>query len=63
MHKTIEPSLPYFGTPVVVVSTLNEDGSANIAPMSSAWFGPERTVCAPEAPVLTVSPTKCANST
>jgi flavin reductase (DIM6/NTAB) family NADH-FMN oxidoreductase RutF len=28
----------YFGTPVVLVSTLNEDGSANLAPMSSAWW-------------------------
>lgn len=38
MHKTIEPSILYFGTPVVVVSTLNEDESTNIAPMSSAWW-------------------------
>jgi len=28
----------YFGTPVVLVSTLNEDGSPNIAPMSSVWW-------------------------
>lgn len=28
----------YFGTPVVLISTLNEDGTANIAPMSSAWW-------------------------
>jgi flavin reductase (DIM6/NTAB) family NADH-FMN oxidoreductase RutF len=33
----IEPSILYFGTPVVLLSTLNEDGSANLAPMSSAW--------------------------
>lgn len=38
MHKTIEPSILYFGTPVALISTLNEDGSANIAPMSSAWW-------------------------
>ena len=38
MHRTIEPKILYFGTPVVLVSTLNEDGSANIAPMSSAWW-------------------------
>ena len=38
MHKTIEPTILYFGTPVALVSTLNEDGSANIAPMSSAWW-------------------------
>lgn len=36
-HVRIEPSILYFGTPVVLLSTLNEDGSANLAPMSSAW--------------------------
>src|SRR5947209_8142233 len=38
MHRTIEPTTLYFGTPVAVISTLNEDGSPNIAPMSSAWW-------------------------
>lgn len=38
MHKTIEPSILYFGTPVLLLSTHNEDGSINVAPMSSAWF-------------------------
>lgn len=39
-HKSIEPSILYFGTPVVLISTVNEDGSANIAPMSSVfWLG------------------------
>lgn len=38
MLKTIEPNILYFGTPVVLISTLNEDGSANLAPMSSAWW-------------------------
>jgi flavin reductase (DIM6/NTAB) family NADH-FMN oxidoreductase RutF len=38
MHKTIEPTILYFGTPVALISTLNEDGSPNIAPMSSAWW-------------------------
>jgi flavin reductase (DIM6/NTAB) family NADH-FMN oxidoreductase RutF len=28
----------YFGTPVVLISTLNENGTANLAPMSSAWW-------------------------
>lgn len=37
-HVTIEPSILYFGTPVVLISTLNEDGTPNIAPMSSAWW-------------------------
>jgi flavin reductase (DIM6/NTAB) family NADH-FMN oxidoreductase RutF len=38
MHKTIDPTILYFGTPVALISTLNEDGTANIAPMSSAWW-------------------------
>lgn len=38
MHMVIEPSILYVGTPVVLISTLNEDGSANLAPMSSIWF-------------------------
>jgi flavin reductase (DIM6/NTAB) family NADH-FMN oxidoreductase RutF len=36
-HVTITPKILYFGTPVVLLSTENEDGSANLAPMSSAW--------------------------
>ena len=40
MHKSIEPSILYFGTPVVLISTLNEDGTVNLAPMSSVfWLG------------------------
>ena len=38
MHQSIDPAILYFGTPVVLVSSLNEDGSANLAPMSSAWW-------------------------
>ncbi len=38
MHVRVEPSILYFGTPVVLLSTLNEDGSVNVAPMSSAWW-------------------------
>ena len=38
MHKTIEPAILYFGTPIVLVSSINPDGSANVAPMSSCWF-------------------------
>lgn len=34
----IDPAILYFGTPVVLISTLNEDGSPNLAPMSSAWW-------------------------
>lgn len=38
MHRVIEPKILYFGTPVVLISTLNENGSPNLAPMSSAWW-------------------------
>jgi flavin reductase (DIM6/NTAB) family NADH-FMN oxidoreductase RutF len=38
MHKTIEPTILYFGTPVALISTLNADGTPNVAPMSSAWW-------------------------
>jgi flavin reductase (DIM6/NTAB) family NADH-FMN oxidoreductase RutF len=38
MHKTIEPSILYFGTPVALISTINPDGTPNLAPMSSAWW-------------------------
>lgn len=36
-HLRVEPSILYFGTPVVLLTTLNPDGTANLAPMSSAW--------------------------
>jgi flavin reductase (DIM6/NTAB) family NADH-FMN oxidoreductase RutF len=38
MHKTIEPTILYFGTPVALISSINADGSPNLAPMSSAWW-------------------------
>jgi flavin reductase (DIM6/NTAB) family NADH-FMN oxidoreductase RutF len=38
MHVVTEPAIFYLGTPVVLISTLNPDGSTNIAPMSSAWW-------------------------
>jgi flavin reductase (DIM6/NTAB) family NADH-FMN oxidoreductase RutF len=38
MHRPIDPAILYFGTPVVLVSSTNPDGSANLAPMSSAWW-------------------------
>ena len=38
MHRTIEPTILYFGTPVAIISTVNPDGSPNLAPMSSAWW-------------------------
>ena len=38
MRTTIEPRIFYFGTPVFLLSTLNEDGTTNIAPFSSIWW-------------------------
>lgn len=38
MHKIVHPKVFYFGTPVVLISTINPDGSSNLAPMSSAWW-------------------------
>lgn len=37
-HTTISPAIFYWGTPVVLISTTNLDGTTNIAPMSSAWW-------------------------
>jgi len=38
MHKAIQPKILYFGTSVILISTINEDGTPNLAPMSSAWW-------------------------
>ena len=35
--RTIEPKILYFGTPVALISSLNEDGTTNLAPISSFW--------------------------
>lgn len=37
-HSIIDPAIYYWGTPVVLITTTNEDGSPNITPMSSAWW-------------------------
>ncbi len=40
MHHLSEPSILYFGTPVVLITTTNSDGTNNIAPISSIfWLG------------------------
>jgi flavin reductase (DIM6/NTAB) family NADH-FMN oxidoreductase RutF len=40
MHQVSKPEILYFGTPVVLISTCNEDGSYNLAPISSIfWLG------------------------
>lgn len=36
--QMISPAIFYWGTPVVLITTENEDGTFNIAPMSSAWW-------------------------
>ncbi|OJD17883.1 hypothetical protein AJ78_02055 [Emergomyces pasteurianus Ep9510] len=38
MHHQISPAILYWGTPVVLITSENEDGTCNIAPMSSAWW-------------------------
>ncbi|MFC8732620.1 flavin reductase family protein [Luteimicrobium sp. NPDC057192] len=39
-HAVIDPAILYFGTPVVLLSTLDAGGHANLAPMSSVfWLG------------------------
>jgi flavin reductase (DIM6/NTAB) family NADH-FMN oxidoreductase RutF len=35
--RTIEPKILYFGTPVALITSLNEDGTTNLAPISSFW--------------------------
>ncbi|MFZ0579509.1 MAG: flavin reductase family protein [Candidatus Acidiferrales bacterium] len=37
IFRTIEPKILYFGTPVALISSLNDDGESNLAPMSSFW--------------------------
>ena len=44
-HVRTDPAILYFGTRVVLVSTLNPDGSANLAPISSVfWLGHSATI-------------------
>ena len=39
-HVVTDPAILYFGTPVVLLSTVNADGSPNLAPISSVfWLG------------------------
>jgi flavin reductase (DIM6/NTAB) family NADH-FMN oxidoreductase RutF len=38
VKRELNPKMLYFGTPVVLVSSLNSDESTNVAPMSSAWW-------------------------
>jgi len=38
VKRVLNPKMLYFGTPVVLISSLNDDGTTNVAPMSSAWW-------------------------
>jgi flavin reductase (DIM6/NTAB) family NADH-FMN oxidoreductase RutF len=39
-HDVIDPAILYFGTPVVLISTMSAAGALNLMPMSSAfWLG------------------------
>ena len=38
MHIIAKPAILYFGSPVAILSTLNEDGTPNLSPMSSTIF-------------------------
>src|SRR6185295_10117681 len=38
MKRVLNPKALYFGTPVVLISSFNSDGSTNVAPISSAWW-------------------------
>ena len=38
MYVVREPNILYFGTPVALLSTSNDDGTPNLAPMSSVFF-------------------------
>ena len=44
MHTIISPAILYRGTPVVLLTTENEDGTFNISPISSAWWLAHRCV-------------------
>jgi flavin reductase (DIM6/NTAB) family NADH-FMN oxidoreductase RutF len=35
--RSVDPKILYFGTPVALISSLNEDGETNLAPISSFW--------------------------
>ncbi|KAF9731072.1 hypothetical protein PMIN03_003340 [Paraphaeosphaeria minitans] len=43
-HSIITPAIMYWGTPVTMITTENEEGTANIGPISSAWWLGHRCV-------------------
>lgn len=39
-HLVVRPSILYFGTPVVLLTTENADGTGNLAPLSGSLRPP-----------------------
>jgi len=37
VHRVVHPAILYVGTPVLLLASRNDDGSANLAPASSYW--------------------------
>lgn len=37
-HRVLQPKIHYYGTPVALLSSLDEDDHPNLAPMSSVWW-------------------------
>ena len=54
MHVISKPNILYFGTPVALLSTMNEDGTANLSPMSSTIFVSWRCILGLQANSKTV---------
>lgn len=40
MHQTISPAILYWGTPVLIIPTTNEDGTTNLAPHVLSLMAP-----------------------
>lgn len=46
MHKISESSILYFGTPIILIGSLNENNTYNLAPISSVfWLGWRCVIC------------------
>ena len=44
MHEVIDPAILYWGTPVVLLSTVDASGRVNLAPISSVFWLGQRAV-------------------
>lgn len=52
---TIRPSVLYYGTPIALLSSLNDDGTTNLAPNSCSWALADRVVFGLEATAQTLA--------